>query len=431
MDQVGIKVHLNPKGAKKTDKSRYFPQKLHKNSFSSTDTKASPIATDFEVNRLPLTKLSDNGALSSYFQQSVNHYSEKTDYFLILNTEKHKTPTTSAWFSDNIINRGILIEWVEEICIKFKFSARSLSLALLILDTIAQTLPSDQYESRLMMLICLSLSTKMQELPDNYLTIKSIFDFFEGQNSMAFLTDVERKIFKEMNYNLCQQTTLDFTLYFLSYGFVSKEELQQLQKDQLDVSTKLVEKYEIMIFTMNLEVLKCAVFNKFSRVIIACSIIAFVRNRMKLKNWDERLVRITRQCGSSLEECMLLLEKENFYFLDQELNSKLVNIMNIVYIKNSKHHPYLSKGISDFEDPSFGDDDQREETPKNAHSFLSDSSFFEYQESTNTDGFLIGNKFKMSKLRKTGKIHGKREVMVAFIRIKNEVVVPLKRIKHR
>ena len=276
-----------------------------RDSFSSIDTKSSvEFQNLLSQLDLPIPKSSPM-VISHFFTCDKLSYKDTPDFQNNFLAKSKSGVIFHGWFLNQSSNREILVTWLDQVCLKFELSNRSFSLAMHILDKVSGVYNDEEYETRVMMLLCLSIATKMLETPDKCLTLYSICEFFKFKYSMDIIIEMECCVFAAINYNASGNTTLDFLLFFMSRGIFSQFELDCLQNNQ---STALkLRSQELQLLKMCSETLKHPFLNAFSPSIVAASLIFILRNIIGFSNWTDSHKCLTSHSVDDLTKCIGLL----------------------------------------------------------------------------------------------------------------------------
>ena len=277
----------------------------HRDSFSSMDTKASAEFHNL-LNQLDqLVPDPTQMVISQFFTLKKISYKDIPDFNIKhLSKSKSKTPF-QGWFINQPINREILVTWLDQICLKFRLSNRSISLAMLILDKVSVLYNDEEYETRVMMLLCLSIATKMLETPDKCLSLFSICEFFLFKYSMDTIIEMECCVFAAIDFNASGYTTLDFLLYFMSQGIFSQQELDTLPG--IKSAAFKLRSQELQLLNMCFETLKHPFLNAFTPSIVAASLIFIIRNILGFLTWTRSHQLLTGHSFNDICECASLL----------------------------------------------------------------------------------------------------------------------------
>lgn len=277
----------------------------HRESFSSIDTKASAEFHNLLDQLDQLVPDSTQMVISQFFTHKKLSYKDTPDFNIkLMSKPKSKTPF-QGWFINQPINREILVTWLDQICLKFRLSNRSISLAMLILDKVSLVYNDEEYETRVMMLLCLSIATKMLETPDKCLSLFSICEFFLFKYSMDTIIEMECCVFAAIDFNASGYTTLDFLLYFMSQGIFSQQELDTLPG--VKSAAFKIRSQELQLLNMCFETLKHPFLNAFTPSIVAASLIFITRNILRFKTWTSSHELLTGHSIDDLCECVSLL----------------------------------------------------------------------------------------------------------------------------
>lgn len=297
----------------------------HRNSFSSVDTKASTEFQELLDNSDWASTDPSSMVTSSFFTQNQPSYRDMPDFYPNFLSESKSTSHFHGWFINQPTNREILVTWLDQVCLKFRFSPRSISLAILILDRVSLKYNDQEYETRVMMLLCLSIATKMLEAPTKCLGLYSICEFFDFRYSMDCIIEMECCVFAAINHNACGNTTLDFLLYYLSQGVFSQLELDDLP-DNHPSETRL-RTHELQLLKMCFETLKLPSLNAFKPSIVAASLITILRSNIGLLSWIDSHRVLTNYSLLDLSECIALLSDVNVNIYQRGLDTSFDNTM--------------------------------------------------------------------------------------------------------
>lgn len=236
------------------------------------------------------------------------------------------------WFSDDLKNRRILVDWVGSICQKFDYSSQTMSLCLNLFDRLRIQINENDSNFKLSMLLCLSLASKISEHSTKKFPIFSIMDFFDSEYTFDDLLARESEIYQELNFNANRKTVYDFITFYLSQGFLTLTELQKINAP-LDTKIKLQE-IEMQVLSLSYEMLKYPMFNVFDCSIVACSILALIRHHFNLEVWNERLTTMTTHSFGYIFECMKSMADLNTFDVQAVLSNSRNNRFCQDYLKD-------------------------------------------------------------------------------------------------
>jgi hypothetical protein len=210
-----------------------------------------------------------------------------------------------GWFHNQPANRKILIDWMDRICTRMQFSGTTLSLAVMLLDTISSSVDEMTLNTPRLSLSCLTLASKLREPQNAFLKAESIFDFFGCSISMEDIYKSERFAFAQLQFNLNKTTTAEYLCRFFSHGFVTSGELRQLDKGS--DPDQLVAQLELMGLDISYQILASTATNSFSCDQVAAAILCFLRGQVGLQSWPKSLKRSTGFRQSDLDDCITIV----------------------------------------------------------------------------------------------------------------------------
>lgn len=211
-----------------------------------------------------------------------------------------------GWFHQQPENREILIRWMDRICSQMRFSGQTLSLAVFLMDLLSQTLEEPRLETRLIALVCLYLASKLHEPQNNYLKAEAIHDFFGGKFSKEDVYRCERFAFAQLNFNLRRTTPYEALCCFLSKGFVTSEDLRQLNgRAEAD---DLVSKLELRALELHFRLLFRTHTNGFQPAQVAAAILSSIRASLGLAPWSDLLTHCTGFRQSDIQDCLAIVQ---------------------------------------------------------------------------------------------------------------------------
>ena len=241
--------------------------------------------------------------------------------------------TKNGWFAKNFLNRKNLIFWLEEVCSAFKLPAETMCLTVLLVDTLSQKYDEHSFESHLIVLLCLSIATKLSGNQYRQLGLNKISEYFDFKISIEELALKESRILSDFDFRVFRTTIFDFMNYYLSLGFLSFDELEKIKGPW--VAEHKLEVIELLLLSMNFEALKYPLFNYYEKSVVACSFIATVRRSLGLTSWTNELICKTFHNLSELNECMNDIFLINFESLKQGTNVCQQNTITQAYMRNS------------------------------------------------------------------------------------------------
>ena len=277
--------------------------------------------------------LNSSAAISNYFFNKTQFKTDAPCVYSNLFKTRGSLGRKDGWFAKSQIHRNYLISWLEEVCSAFKFSAESMSLTVLLIDTLSTKYNENSFESHLLALLCLSIATKLNGSQNRQLGLHKISEYFDSKISVDELATKESQILSDLDFRAMKSTVCDFLTYYLSLGFISVKELETI-KGPLMAEHKL-EAVEIMLLNMNYEALKYSLFNFYEKSIVACSFIATVRKSLGLTVWTDELVGNTFHKLPELRDCMKEIVLINLETLRRGPNFCQQNVATKAYMRNS------------------------------------------------------------------------------------------------
>lgn len=228
-----------------------------------------------------------------------------------------------GWFHQQPENREILIRWMDKICTQMRFSGQTLSLAVFLMDLLSQNLEEPRLETRLIALVCLYLSSKLHEPQNNYLKAEAIHDFFGGKFSREEIYRCERFAFAQLHFNLRRTTPYEALCAFLSKGFVTSEDLRQLN-GRLQAED-LVSRLELRALELHFRLLFRTQTNGFQPAQVAAAILSSIRTSLGLAPWSDLLTQCTGFRQSDIQDCIAIVHLNPCTHDDTPLDTLKIN----------------------------------------------------------------------------------------------------------
>lgn len=210
-----------------------------------------------------------------------------------------------GWFHQQPENREILIRWMDRICSQMRFSGQTLSLAVYLMDLLSRRMEEHGLETRLIALICLYLASKLYETQTNYLKAEAIYDFFGGKFSKEDIYRCERFAFAQLQFNLRRTTPYEALCSFLSKGFVTSEDLQQL--DGHTSADEMVSRLELRALELHFRLLFETQTNRFQPTVVAAAVLSSVRAQLGLAPWSDLLSQYTGFRHCDIQDCLAIV----------------------------------------------------------------------------------------------------------------------------
>ena len=316
----------------------------HRKSFCSIETTASQELPS--LLELTDSKQADSTQLviSPIFSYNPSSYQDSLDFYPTFMSQKTQEFPAQVWFARKPVKREILVIWLDQVCLKFQFSHRSLSLSLSLLDRLSSTFNDENYETRILALLCLSLATKMLESPEKYLKLNLIFDFFDSKYSIESILEMEHCVFAAIDFNVCGKTTIDFLFYFMSKGIFSQGELESLPG--IESTTQKLQFAELLLLNINFETLKRTDLSGFGCLTIACAIITHSRRFLRFPEWLDLDSTVSKHLFGDLQECVFLLSDLDLDLLAVSLDEQTPNSLNSDYLIQSRRFEERNNTLS-------------------------------------------------------------------------------------
>lgn len=316
-------------------KTKKIKQSTHRPSFSSQTTKQSDVPFTGNKKVKKVDSYRTIIIVSKYFQNQRIIWDFQCPNS-ILNNKKVGHEESSGWFKNEPTNRMILIDWLNKVCMKFKFSARTMCLSVRLLDCVSTILKDDNYESRLMMLLSLSIATKLVERPMKQLNLISICEFFDYKFSIHQIVDTEHQFFESIGFNANKKTAYDYLVDYLCLGSFDEKELSEhAHHDSIEL---LLEKIEINMLNLIYDILNYPKINSFCQSSIAASVIVLTRLSLNMFPWPEYLPFYLCHSLQDLSECINAIKELNLSNLRVDNSCIVVNSLGYHYMKNSKSY---------------------------------------------------------------------------------------------
>lgn len=202
-------------------------------------------------------------------------------------------------------DRPRLVSWLNEIAIHTRVSGGTLALAVTMSDLFFETPWAQRYHSGFVGLICLFLASKLREQQHRQPRLDLAWHIFRERLSVNDVYQMERMVFQALGYNAHRATSFDYLVNMISIGFMTKSELATLAQN--DTAGAPLERQELILLQLLLELMKESSVNAFAPDLVAASLVAFVRGELGLPPWTPALAAQTGISQEELNDCFAIV----------------------------------------------------------------------------------------------------------------------------
>ena len=224
---------------------------------------------------------------------------------MVTKQAKNRYFNKNAYHLDYRVN---LVAFVQQLCNRLNYSMKTFYLSCSILDAVLSLYFIEQSQIKMLTVICVQLSAKMNENLDSIPELTAISKKFENEFTCDELMNCEAMVFKILDYNLNIVTSYDFITQFLYRGVVSSLDLKI--GITAEERATVMNSFENLVFTLLEVTLKNYQFYKYSSIAVAATVIGCVRKFMGFGEiWNESLESLTFVSYKSIKSCIAYLEK--------------------------------------------------------------------------------------------------------------------------
>lgn len=207
--------------------------------------------------------------------------------------------------------RSNVVEWLAGLKEKLGFTTATLHLSVAITDFVFAQFAVEGKQIKALAFMSLYIAAKLEEKDEKLPTLDSVVNLFRGEFNRNELAVCETTLFKITGYQLNLQTPYRFVEFLIFRGVVfdsdvTKEGDVKGLVEGMDFFLKALLEISLMSYDLN----------RFSSLLVACSIIALARKRLGLLIlWPSPLEKLTGLEFKAFEEILFFLEnfaKTNF-----------------------------------------------------------------------------------------------------------------------